>query len=243
MKKLVTLLLAVTLAFACVGCGGGDTDKKSEGVMTYEEYVAAAMDSEVVIEAYVQAKQSWWDNTATVYLQDKDGAYFVYNMACSEEDYAKLENGTKIKVTGYKAEWSGEVEIIDATFEIMDGKYVAEAKDVTDMLGSDDLINYQNQFVSFKDMKVVAAGQDANGNDVAYLYKWDGSGQEGDDLYFNVEVNGATYTFTVESYLCDSSTDVYAAVKGLQIGDTVDMEGFLYWYEGANPHITSVTVK
>ena len=23
---------------------------------------------------------------------------------------------------------------------------------------------------------------------------------------------------------------------------TIDMEGFLYWYEGVNPHITSVTV-
>ena len=51
-----------------------------------------------------------------------------------------------------------------------------------------------------------------------------------------------TYTFTVESYLCDNTTDVYAAVKNLQIGDVVDMEGFLYWYEGANPHITSLTV-
>ena len=42
---------------------------------------------------------------------------------------------------------------------------------------------------------------------------------------------------------CDSSTDVYKAVKELKIGDTIDMEGFLYWYEGVNPHITSVTVK
>ena len=92
-------------------------------------------------------------------------------------------------------------------------------------------------------MTVEAAGQDADGNDVAYLYSWDGSGQEGDDLYFSASVNGATYTFTVESYLCDSSTDVYKAVKELKIGDTIDMEGFLYWYEGVNPHITSVTVK
>ena len=30
-------------------------------------------------------------------------------------------------------------------------------------------------------------------------------------------------------------------VKNLSIGDKIDMEGFLYWYEGANPHITSVT--
>ena len=72
---------------------------------------------------------------------------------------------------------------------------------------------------------------------------WDGSGQDGDDLYFNVSVNGQTYTFTVESYLCDNTTDVYAAVKNLKIGDKIDMEGFLYWYEGVNPHITSVTAS
>ena len=110
-------------------------DEKSEGVMTYQEYMDADLDSEVTVETYVQAKQSWWEDKATVYTQDKDGAYFVYNMACSEEDYDKLLPGTKIKVTGYKAEWSGEVEITDATFEIEDGEYVAEALDVTDLLG------------------------------------------------------------------------------------------------------------
>ena len=252
MKKLTALLLAGAMVFACVGCGsdggnagsgsnGGDTDAKSEGVMTYDEYAAAALDSEVVIETYVQAKQSWWDNKATVYTQDKDGAYFLYNMACSEEDYAKLTTGTKIKVTGYKAEWAGEIEIAEgATFEIEDGNYVASAQDVTSLLGSDDLINHQNKFVSFKGMTVEAAGQDDSGNDVAFLYNWDGSGQDGDDLYFNVSLDGNVYTFTVESYLCDSSTEVYSAVKNLNIGDKIDMEGFLYWYEGVNPHITSV---
>ena len=244
MKRLTALLLAGAMVFACIGCGagagGGDTDKKSEGVMTYDEYVAAALDTEVVVETYVQAKQSWWEDKATVYSQDKDGAYFLYNMACSEDDYAKLTPGTKIKVTGYKSEWSGEVEIVDATFEIEDGSYVAAAEDVTSLLGSDDLINHQNKFVAFKGMTVEAAGQDESGNDVAYLYSWDGSGQDGDDLYFNVSLNGNTYTFTVESYLCDSSTEVYAAVKNLNIGDKIDMEGFLYWYEGVNPHITSV---
>jgi hypothetical protein len=161
-------------------------------------------------------------------------------MACSQEDYEKLTVGTKIKVTGYKSEWSGEVEIVDATFEIEDGSYIAEAEDVTALLGTDELIDNQNKFVSFKGMTVEAT-KDSNGNDVAFLYNWDGSGQDGDDLYFNVSVNGATYTFTVESYLCDKTTDVYAAVKALNIGDKIDMEGFLYWYEGVNPHIVSVT--
>ena len=150
-------------------------DVKSEGVMTYEEYAAAELDTEVVVETYVQAKQSWWEDKATVYTQDKDGAYFLYEMACSEEDYAKLVPGTKIKVTGYKAEWAGEVEIVEATFEILEGSFVAEAEDVTSILAAEELINHQNEFVAFKGM-TVEASKDADGNDVAFLYNWDGSG-------------------------------------------------------------------
>ena len=37
----------------------------------------------------------------------------------------------------------------------------------------------------------------------------------------------------------DENVDILA--KPIQIGDKIDMEGFLYWYEGVNPHITSVT--
>ncbi len=253
MKKTIALVLTLSLTLAFSGmvmaenseaeteAASVEAEAKSEGVMTYEEYVAAELDSEVVIEAYVQAKQSWWEDQATVYTQDQDGAYFLYNMTCSEEDYEKLEVGTKIKVTGYKSEWSGEVEIIDAAFEIEEGEYVAPVTDVTDLLGTDELIDHQNEYVAFKGMTVEAAGQDEDGNDVAFLYNWDGSGQDGDDLYFNVSLNGESYTFTVESYLCDNTTDVYTAVKELEIGDVIDLEGFLYWYEGVNPHITAVT--
>lgn len=219
-------------------------EEKSEGVMTYAEYMDAAIDDEVVIETYVQAKQSWWEDKATLYTQDRDGAYFIYDAACSEEDYEKLVPGTKIKVTGYKAEWSGEIEVMDGTVEIVEGgdEYIAPITDVTDLLGTDELIDHQNQYVEFKGLTVEAAGQDEDGNDVAFLYNYDGSGTDGDDLYFNASLNGETYTFTIESYLCDNTTDVYAAVKNLEIGQTIDMEGFLYWYEDVNPHITSVTV-
>ena len=238
MKKFLAVMLTLSLLLTGV-VALADEAVKSEGVMTYADYVAAELDSEVVIETYVQAHQSWWDGKITCYTQDEDGAYFLYNMACTEEDAAKLVPGTKIKVTGYKAEWAGEVEIIDATFEILEGSFIAEPLDVTALLGTDDLIAHQNELVTFKGM-TVEASKDANGNDVAFLYSWDGSGQDGSDLYFNVPVNGEPYTFTVESYLCDNTTEVYNAVKNLQIGDTIDMEGFLYWYEGVNPHITSV---
>ena len=45
----------------------------------------------------------------------------------------------------------------------------------------------------------------------------------------------------MEYYLCNEETEVYKAVENLKVGDTVDLEGFLYWYEGPNPHITAVT--
>lgn len=253
MKKFLTLLLALVMALSIVGCGKtedqtDDKDTPDEGgdaavtVMTHAEFDAAAVDSPVTVETYIQARQGWWEKdgvgVATFYTQADDGAYFLYNMPCSKEDYdSMLVEGAKIRVSGYKAEWSGEVEIIDATWEVLDGDTKTyEALDVTSLLGTDELIAHQNEKVSFKGM-TVAASNDAG---APFLYNWDGSGSEGDDLYFNVTLNDTTYTFVVESYLCGPGTDVYEAVKGLNVGDVVDMEGFLYWYNGANPHITSV---
>ena len=215
----------------------------SEGVMSYADYAAADLDTEVTVVTYVQAHQSWWDGKVTVYTQDADGAYFLYELPCSEEDAAKLTEGTKIKVTGFKSEWSGEVEITDSSFEFVeDGDtFVAEAVDLTDKLASEELVNYQNQKVAFKGLTVVAR---ESGNAVDYKYDNSGSHDENSDLYFDVQdADGNVYTFTVESYLCDNTTDVYAAVEALEVGDVIDCEGFLYWYEGANPHITSVTVE
>lgn len=265
MKKLTVSVLALAMALSLAACGGGSASSSEAAsseaasseavsseaasteatestaevpVMSYADYAAAEVDSPVCVETYVQAKQSWWEDKATLYTQSPDGAYFIYDMAVSQEDYDKMVPGTKLLVTGYKAEWEGEVEIIDATYEILEGDtFVAEATDVTDQLGTDTLVDFQNQFVSFKGMTVEAANDAGD----AFLYKWDGSGSDGDDLYFNVSKDGQTYSFTVESYLCDNTTDVYNAVKALNVGDVVDMEGFLYWYQGANPHITSVT--
>lgn len=244
MKKYIALLLALCMVFAFAACGktaapkAEDPSAKSEGVMTYADYVAAELDTQVVVETYVQAKQGWWNDTATLYTQDGDGAYFVYNAACSEEDYAKLTDGAKIKVTGYKGEWAGEVEIMDATIEVLEGSWLAPVLDVTDKLGTDELVNFQNQKVAFKGLTIEAANDDG----AAFLYNWDGSGAEGtdSDLYFNASVNGQTYTFVIEYYLTGADSDAYKAVQALKVGDKVDMEGYLYWYEGVQPHITSV---
>ena len=243
MKRIFAMLLVLCLAFALVACNLDEDDQKNdsteakteapnedvkpEGVMTHEEYMAAEMDAEVVIEAYVQATQSWWENKITVYLQDKAGAYFAYEMACSEEDAAKLTQGTKIRVTGFKGAWAGEIEIMDGTFTFVDGeKWVAPAFDATALLGTDELIAHQNEFVSFKGLTI---------NSITYK-----NGEPGDDIYVDFLKDGNKYSFCVERYLTGPETEVYKAFAALEAGDVVDVEGFLYWYEGANTHITSV---
>ena len=240
MKKLIAMLLALTMVLALAACGTTNntpattTEATTEattadGVMTYAEYDAAAIDAAVTVECYVQATQSWWDDKITVYAQDADGAYFIYELKCSQEDAAKLTEGTKIRVSGFKGTWAGEIEIMDGTFEFVEDAdiFVAEPLDVTELLGTEDLIKHQNKKVSFKGLTIKKIE-----------YK---NGEPGDDIYVTVAKGEGEYSFCVERYLTDPDTDVYKAFADLKEGDVVDMEGFLYWYEGVNTHITAVT--
>ena len=266
MKKFLAIVLAIVCVFAVIGCAKDETvdtpvveddnnvnteveaEPEVEGedevipevepeveaepeaaVLTYDEYMAAELETEVVVEAYVQGKQSWWDNKVTVYAQDENGGYFFYELACSEEDAAKLEVGTKIRVTGFKGEWAGEDEVMDGTFEFVEADaFVAEPLDVTALLGTDELVAHQNKLVAFKGLTVVSVE-----------YK---NGEPGDDIYVKVSDGNAEYDFCVERYLTDPETEVYKTVGTLVAGDVIDVEGFLYWYEGVNTHITSVAV-
>ena len=240
MKKILSLILALVLAVFAVCALAEEAAVEEEEVtevplMTYADYALAEIDAPVYVETYVQATQSWWNDKITVYCQSEDGAYFIYELACSEEDAAKLVPGTKIAVKGFKSAWSGEVEITDATFEILEADpFIAEPEDVTAKLGTDELIDDQNKLVAFKGMTVEA--YDETG--AAFAYK--NAENKTDDLYFKVSKDGKTYDFCVEFYLCGQDTEVYKAVEALQVGDVIDLEGFLYWYNGANPHITSV---
>ena len=273
MKKIIAMLLALTMILSLAACASSEpaeTEAPTEAVvteapveeteapveeteapaevvvMTHEEFVAAELETEVTIETYVQTIESWWDGACHVYGVSEDGGYYIYGYACTEEEAAKLVPGTKIRVNGFKTAWSGEVEIVDATIEIIEGEtWTATALDVTDIAatGAEALEAHMNGLVGIKGM-TIAPSTDANGNEAAFLYKWDGSGSQGDDLYFNVAIGEQVYTFTVNVYMIGTGvdSDVYKAVEALQIGDVIDIEGFLYWYEGPQTHVTSVTV-
>lgn len=263
MKKFLALLLALTMVFALAACGQpkpaetpaetpaeqpaeqpaeAPVEEPAEAtevtVMSHADFVAAAVEDPVVVETYVQATESWWDNKISVHAQSPDGAYYLYEMACSEEDAAKLLPGTKILVTGFKGEWDGEVEIVDCSFEFVEGdSFLAEPQDIGALVGTEELSEHMNELFTLKGATVLDKGDGA-----AFFYNWDNSGEDGKcDLYFDVDVNGQTVTLVARRYLTPPGSEVYENVKALQVGDKLDVVGFLYWYNGAQPHITAIT--
>ena len=257
----ITKLFGITLAFLCVGAlascnnDGGKTSAPTtvptstptvaptstptttapvSDVLTYAEYVAAENGTEVTIAAYIQAKQSWWKNQAVVYLQDDNGGYFVYNLPCTEEQYnTDLAIGNRVKITGIKGAWAGQVEILgseagaEATYELLAGNKVYEAKAMT-VFDSESLLAVLNQKVSFENLEVVSVTAPT---------------QDGGDIYFDVTNGEYTYTFCIESYLTSKSTEVYQTALALKAGDVINCEGFMYCYNNPQLHTTAITVK
>lgn len=212
-------------------------------VMTYKEFEEADPDSPVTVETYVQAKTAYNEETssATLYAQDEEGAYYISDLTISKDDYDSLSEGQQIKVSGIKRVLLGSMQIVDATYELGDGSYIAEAQDVTDLLGKEKLEDLQNRKVSFKSLKSVDI-EDIGGDLLRLLYNSEGTGDTGDDLYFNVQKGKKTYTFLIAADLCGPETEVYQAVENMKEFAIMDLEGYLFWEEGPKPHITGITV-
>ena len=255
MKKIIALLLVLVMMLCMAACTTTETENPTEStpatnesqgtegaegtennndntstVMTHAEYLAAAEDDAVEVECYVQATQSWWNDQIVIYAQDENGGYFAYNVTCTQEEAALLVPGTKINIKGFKTFYKGMPEIAaGATFTVVKGAdtYIAEAEDMTSLLGSEDLVNKAGMLAAFKGLTIEAIN-----------YK---NGEPGDDIYVDVSLDGTTYSFCVEVYLTGTDTDVYKAFADLKVGDKVDIEGFVYWYDGINTHITAVS--
>ena len=244
MKKLLTIMLSVLMVFGLAACGkenDNNTDDPTDGGDVvevtakddYASFMAADVDAEVEVLMYVQAHQAWWEKDGqgvmTLYGMDKDGGYFVYEAKMDKETADLITEGTLVKVTGVKAEWAGEVEIMDPTVEVVGPTMTFEAKDVTDVISdSEKLATYMNQKIAMKGLEVVEVSAKDSESDP--------------DLYITCKLGDTEVNLCVENYLTGPDTEVYMTGKDLLAGDVIDVEGFLYWYEGANPHVTSISV-
>ena len=244
MKKLFTVLLTMIMVITLVGCGSKtsdepvveDTPTTDEELVpepvtaknTYADFEAAELNTELELLMSVQATEAWWDGKITVYGQDDNGGYLVYELACPEQkDADVLLPGTLIRVTGYKSEWSGEVELTDATYEFVDvggnaGK-IYDPVDLTDLIGNnDELIKYMNQKASFKNLTVVEYTEVTSDSD-GYLKVTD--------------ANGTEISFVVRRYLTSPESDLAKTVASFAAGDVIDLTAFVYWYEGPEARI------
>lgn len=260
MKKLIALLLALAMTACLFACGETEqepTTKPTEapteaptepsepsdpsdpadpddGIMSYEEYLAAEYETEVTVICYVQANQSWWNGKVRIYAADKEGgAYFLFDTICEEADAALLTPGTAIKVTGTKIIWDGLIEISEGTFEILkdEAPFIATPVDLTAKLGTNELSNHMNALATFKGMTV---------KNIEYK-----NGAPGDDIYITLTKDGKDYNFCVEAYLTTTTpgSTVYETVGTLNAGDVVDVTAFVYWYlDNPNPHITAISL-
>ena len=245
MKKLLTIMLSVLMVFGLAACGKDENDNNTDGPTDgsdvvevtakddYASFMAADVDAEVEVLMYVQAHQAWWEKDGqgvmTLYGMDKDGGYFVYEAKMDKETADSIKEGTLVKVTGVKAEWAVEVEIMDATVEVLGETKTFEATDVTDVVAdSEKLATYMNQKIAMKGLEVVEVSVKDSEYDP--------------DLYITCKLGDTEVNLCVENYLTGPDTEVYMTGKDLTAGTIIDVEGFLYWYEGANPHVTSISV-
>lgn len=239
-------MLSVLMVFGLAACGKDENDDNTDEPANggnevvevtakddYASFMAADVDAEVEVLMYVQAHQAWWEKDGqgvmTLYGMDKDGGYFVYEAKMDKETADSIKEGTLVKVTGVKAEWAGEVEIMDATVEVLGETKTFEATDVTDVVAdSEKLATYMNQKIAMKGLEVVEVSVKDSEYDP--------------DLYITCKLGDTEVNLCVENYLTGPDTEVYMTGKDLTAGTIIDVEGFLYWYEGANPHVTSISV-
>lgn len=270
MKKIITFALVLcVLAVMLVGCGKDEpadvtsvesvesvesavtSEPADESVApvvltTYDEYVAAENQTEVTVEVYVQAKEVLVEGKCVVYTQNDEGAFLINDLACTEEEYAALTAGVKIRVHGIKDTVNGQLMITNATFEVVEAEpMVYESVDVSELFGTEALIGQMSRLVKVRG--TVVNSQLEDGTEISFLYKEDGTGEDGDDIYFALKPYDPQFSnnihdgFNVRVSLVGAESEVYAAAKEITGGVKVELVGFLCWNEGPSVRVISIS--
>ena len=223
--------------------GGMNIDIPLDRLIDYSGFMSAEFGTEVVVKTFIQAKTKWYEEGYTsIYAMNENCGYYIYKVQCTKEQYDNLDIGECIIVKGNKQQWSGLIEITEATIYEIDSSYrfVAKAGTLMPYEFEGYSRDYINQLIALHELKVLSFSED---EDVAFRYKYNGTGERGDDIYFKVQVGNSEYIFVVAAELCDENSEVYKMAESLKVGDIIDIEGFVYWYHGPQPHVTKIIKK
>ena len=205
---------------------------------TCAAYLEAEIGSFVTFSCYIQGRESWTDNFCSLYAQDETGACYLVRLPCTKEDYDRMTPGRMILVTGYKSTWGDDIELTDCSFQFLDGSWLANPQDMTDLLGTEELSVHRNEKVCFSGMKIEPMMDGAS----VWYCGWDNMAAEGEntEFFFRASAGEAVCMFSVLPSLCENPEQVIQTLKSLHLDDVVDLTGYLYWYNGPRPRIIEI---
>ena len=145
--------------------------------LTWAEFVATEDDAPVVIKGVITGII----NTETkheLYLEDKDGGYYVYNLDPAIVKMDELAIGMEIRVSGIRDTYYGVNQVINASVEVLNATPAPVVpKDITtavleaDSLKDAALLKLQSTLVTIQGVTVI--GQDSK-NDTYFNFSIDG---------------------------------------------------------------------
>ena len=191
--------------------------------LTWAEYVAAADDKAIVVKGYVTAFSSKKNgaSTNTIYMQDADGGYYVYQLEADPVDL-EIEKGMLIRVTGTKDTYSGTYEVTNPTVEILEGKTVQTPADYTGIFKSAATLKDKN-LVAKQGFLVTIKGVTLGSQDTS-------------NGYYRFKLGELTSYIRLSSSVCPLTKDEQTAFKKLHTekkGWTADVTGVICVFDGA----------
>ena len=230
-RKVLAAALTMSMIFAFASCK--KQENKQEPItgtpISMYDYFALPDGEELVLEGYVQDKESLWKNsegltTCSFYIQTDVGGAYIYEASVTEDTYNAMTDGMLVRVQGIKSTWSDRPEITKGIVEVVGGNpYSAPYYEIT----SDEIPSAAlNTRVCVNDAVI---GKLDSGNVLEYGYN--NQGGRGDNLYFLVTINDGNKTVsipcTVDTHLVSASDEVYAAVENVVLGQTASVNGIL----------------
>lgn len=192
--------------------------------LSWDEYIAAATDSSVVVKGVVSAIMSKTNGNSSncLYIQDNVGGYYIYGMS-SDPVESGIKVGMTVRATGIKDLYSGTHEVKSASIEILDANSATlnsadwtEKYSAATSLKDAALTKEQGLLVTVKDVEI--------------------SSQDTSNGYYKFKKDGLESYVRISSSVCPLSKADQEALKkehADHFGWIADVTGVICVYDGA----------
>lgn len=145
--------------------------------MTFADYMKAEAGAPVMVKGVVSAiiAKSRGNSNNSIYLQDKDGGYYIYGLESDPTTDLKIEVGMTVMATGEKDIYNGTHEVKNAIVEIVDSnKSEVTPIDLTEAfknasdLKAESLVGIQGAVATIKGVEITGISPS---NDSYYMFK------------------------------------------------------------------------